>query len=267
MHPYRRQTALHWWCALRARYIVCLALFVYIILSTAIPHALGANDALAPLVRLSRAAAPLSVLLVVPLPAALWRAWRERRLVHKLRNLDALRAMDWSDLEILMRRLFEQRGYRATRTGGAGADGGVDILLRRNGRTTLVQCKQWKARRVSVSVVRELLGVVTLLEADGGIVVTCGVFTTEARDFARRANLVLLDGLQVLELARPGGDRFLYDIMPGGGVRVSAAEEDACRCPVCGGRMVRRRAKTGARSGRSFLGCANFPGCRGTRNL
>lgn len=40
-------------------------------------------------------------------------------------------------------------------------------------------------------------------------------------------------------------------------------------CPQCGGRLVRRTARTGSRAGKPFLGCENFPktGCRYGFNL
>jgi len=257
----RRRTAFQWLCGLRARYLLALALGAYLSLSAGLPYLLLATPALASIARLSKAAAPLlALVLLVPLPAALWRAWRERRLVRRLRSLDQLRAMNWSDLEILTRRLFEQQGYHATRLGGEGADGGVDIVLRRQGMRILVQCKQWKTRQVGVGVVRELLGVVTLHRADGGIIVTCGVFTKEARDFARLSRLQLIDGLSLLDMARDTPS-------PRQETGCGGALEDNCSCPVCGGQMVRRLAKAGAFSGEAFLGCAKFPNCKGTRPL
>lgn len=259
--PRRRRTALQWLCALRARYLLLLTLFAYLFLMIGAPYLLRATPALASIARLSQAAAPLlALVLLVPLPAALWRAWRERRLVHRLRSLDRLRAMNWSDLEILTRRLFEQQGYRATRIGGEGADGGVDIELRRQGLRILVQCKQWKTRQVGVGVVRELFGVVTLHRADGGIIVTCGVYTKEARDFARLSHLQLVDGLAFLEMARGV-------MLPHPSADLGRALEDNCSCPVCGGQMVRRLAKSGVFSGAAFLGCAKYPSCKGTRPL
>ncbi|MER3452425.1 MAG: hypothetical protein C4344_01640, partial [Acidimicrobiia bacterium] len=38
-------------------------------------------------------------------------------------------------------------------------------------------------------------------------------------------------------------------------------------CPECGGPMVLRTARRGRRAGNSFWGCANFPVCRGTRDV
>jgi restriction system protein len=46
--------------------------------------------------------------------------------------------------------------------GGGGADGGVDLVLTKPGKSGgekfLVQCKQWRAYKVGVDVVRELYG-------------------------------------------------------------------------------------------------------------
>lgn len=36
-------------------------------------------------------------------------------------------------------------------------------------------------------------------------------------------------------------------------------------CPRCGGAMIRRTARRGARAGRPFMGCARYPTCQGTR--
>jgi hypothetical protein len=41
----------------------------------------------------------------------------------------------------------------------------------------------------------------------------------------------------------------------------------APQCPVCGGAMVERVARRGAKAGSRFLGCESFPGCRGTREI
>ena len=42
---------------------------------------------------------------------------------------------------------------------------------------------------------------------------------------------------------------------------------DAPRCPVCGSTMVLRTAKRGARAGKKFWGCSEYPYCRGIINV
>jgi four helix bundle suffix protein len=38
-------------------------------------------------------------------------------------------------------------------------------------------------------------------------------------------------------------------------------------CPECNGPMVLRTVRNGEKAGSQFLGCANYPNCKGTRNL
>ena len=77
-----------------------------------------------------------------------------------------------------------KRGFRVIHGGEAGADGGVDVHLRKNGKEYLVQCKHWKTRRVGVAVIRELYGVMVSSGVAGGYVVTSGEFTEEAESFS-----------------------------------------------------------------------------------
>lgn len=44
-------------------------------------------------------------------------------------------------------------------------------------------------------------------------------------------------------------------------------DPDAPRCPVCGSTMVLRTAKRGARAGKKFWGCSEYPYCRGIINV
>ena len=266
MHKSRPVNA--WIFRLRARYVLILATVSYVALGSVLPYALKDQLALAPLGRLGQGVAPLvALLLLVPLPAALWRAWRERRLVRQLRSIETLRAMNWREFEILMRRVFESQGFRAARVGGDGADGGVDLILRKGHMVVLVQCKQWKTRQVAVGVVRELLGVIALESADAGIVVTCGAFTRDAHAFARLAHITLIDGMTVLRLAEGVQLAPLYRAGPASGSVPAVQLEDGCACPSCGGRMIRRKPQSDARRNAHFLGCANFPECKGTRKL
>ena len=90
---------------------------------------------------------------------------------------DALSTMSWREFEALVEEAFRIRGYTVKRIGGDGPDGGVDIELKRGAETVLVQCKQWRAYKVGVQVVRELYGVMAARGAASGIVVTSGTFT------------------------------------------------------------------------------------------
>lgn len=72
-------------------------------------------------------------------------------------DVDPLMTMSWREFEHLVGEVFRRRGYSVMETPD-GADGGVDLVARRNGETMLIQCKQWRTRDVGVTVVRELRG-------------------------------------------------------------------------------------------------------------
>jgi restriction system protein len=171
-----------------------------------------------------------------------------------------LNDMSWQQFEALAGEAFRRKGYAVTETGGGGADGGIDLVLKRAGETFLVQCKQWRAIKVGVNIVRELYGVMAAKGATGGFVVTSGVFTNEARAFAEGRNITLMDGKALHALVRGVSVRDKAD--PATPIYVTTG---APFCPVCQSRMEKRTAKRGANAGNEFWGCSRYPECKGTR--
>jgi len=125
-----------------------------------------------------------------------------RRKFDRLNETDKIRDLEWLEFERMVSEAFRRQGYQVEQRGGSNPDGGIDQRLRKDGQVTLVQCKHWKQWKVGVQVVRELLGVVTCEGAQSGIVVTSGRFTQEAQDFARKADVRLIDGPELLRMFR-----------------------------------------------------------------
>ncbi|WP_212645891.1 restriction endonuclease [Delftia sp. PE138] len=204
-------------------------------------------------------------------------------------SADALQNMSWREFETLVGEEFRRRGYSVRETGGDGPDGGVDLVLSKDGEKTLVQCKQWKAFKVGVCTVRELYGVMAADGAAAGFVVTSGRFTQEAVAFAAGRNIHLMDGAALMKLlkeakaqtgaastikARTSGP--LASPVPVSGPikteptfhTMRPAASPIPGCPQCGKAMVQRVAKRGPAAGKAFWGCSAFgAGCRGTREM
>lgn len=174
----------------------------------------------------------------------------------------ALNNMSWQQFEALVGEAFRRKGYVVTETGGGGADGGIDLSLKKDGETFLVQCKQWKATKVGVTTVRELYGVMAANGSTGGFVVTSGRYTDDARAFVVGRNIELVDGQALHALIR--GVTVPSKQAPVLKVATSASEPV---CPVCESAMVKRTAKRGTNSGNIFWGCSQYPGCKGTRAI
>lgn len=203
-------------------------------------------------------------------------AWRrsERKslvidVVHREAS-DALDGMSWHEFELLVGEGFRLQGYQVVETGGGGADGGVDLVLKRGGEKFLVQCKQWRAFKVGVDVIRELYGVMAARGATGGFAVTSGQFTDAAIGFANGRNVTLIDGPKLhglLREAKAAVDRSTPRPSAAPTVQPDASPLQASNCPICARPMVRRTAKRGASVGGQFWGCTGYPACRGTRPI
>jgi restriction system protein len=189
--------------------------------------------------------------------------------VKNAKSTDALNAMRWQEFELLVGEGFRRQGYQVTENGGGGADGGIDLVLRKGGDKFLVQCKQWKAFTVGVTVVRELYGLMAAHGAAGGFVVTSGSFTDEAKSFAKGRNLTLLGGPDLLLfIKRAQADRTAKPVTAAPVMETPPSPvPDAPACPVCGKSMVKRTAKRGGSVGKVFWGCSDFPNCKGTRPI
>lgn len=180
---------------------------------------------------------------------------------------DALNGMSWQEFEQLVGEAFRRQGYTVNETGGSQADGGVDLVLRRDGERHLVQCKQWRAYRVGVGVVRELYGVMAAEGAAGGYVVTSGTFTDEAKLFAQGRNVELIEGPALMRLIqRARAQHGVRNDDSATGVRPARGDaEPEPTCAACGAAMVLRTAQKGAKAGHKFWGCSSFPSCRSTK--
>jgi restriction endonuclease Mrr len=151
---------------------------------------------------------PIAVIAIVVCSYLLRRRTEAVILRRRLRLVD-LAAHSPNGFEGLVEAILVRRGYKTLgRSRGAGhADGGVDLRMRMpSGGIALVQCKNWLSWRVNVEPVRALYGVVAKVGADEGIVVTSGMFSRPARQWAatipaHRTPMRLIDGEQLIRLA------------------------------------------------------------------
>jgi restriction system protein len=173
------------------------------------------------------------------------------------KSIAEIRGLTWRQFETFIGEYFRRQGYLVVET-PEGPDNGIDLVLRKDGEKTYVQCKHWKANHVGVEKIRELLGSMTAGGAQNGIFVVSGNYTRPAVSFARECGIRLIDGAELATLfedfaAEPGPKPASTDL---------PAE---VLCPVCAAPMVKRVAKRGPNQGGSFWGCSKYPQCRGIR--
>jgi len=142
------------------------------------------------------------------------------------------------------KKLAHNTGYGIQENTGAGADGGIDLTISKDGEG----CRCARCQ--------ELFGVVAAENATGGIIVCSGNFTRDAIEFARGKPIELVSGSKLTQLI--GDTQKQKRAKP-------VLHETAC--PSGGSPMVVRTARRGKNIGSSFWGCTRFPKCRSTRSM
>ncbi len=239
---------------------VALAVAVFVFCRYIIPVIHVTNPFLVGVAKMLPSVAPaFAVLLLLVAGFSALNSSRKRKLLEGQKGIEFIRSISWQAFEELVGEAYRRKGYRVTETGGGGADGGVDLVLKKGGETRLVQCKNWRTFKVGVKVVRELYGVVAARGATGGVLICSGKFTLEAQDFARGKALELVDGAQLA--------RMIEEVKRPPSTTAASPPNEETLCPICGSEMVLRVAKKGPRAGEKFWGCSTFPRCRGVKTL
>lgn len=114
----------------------------------------------------------------------------EQRLQAAMQEVRAWAALDGVSFERGVARIYREKGFDVEFT-PRSKDQGVDLILKRNGTVSIVQCKA-HAKNVGVSAVRELVGVrAAWPHADEAILAALFDFSVEAKSFATQHNIKL----------------------------------------------------------------------------
>lgn len=192
------------------------------------------------------------------------KAGRKQRLefFESKKTLLSLKQMSWKEFEHFVGTFFEKQGYFVEVTGGL-RDGGIDLIVRKNGRTSYVQCKKYRVNQVTLSMMRDFYGAISSQgNANPSFFVTTGTFTLDARKFAEENAIEAIDGSRLMEYLKTV-DVPVASGMAGSAVNAApASNQKSKRCPDCGAPMVVRVAKKGTHANEPFWGCSTYPKCK-----
>lgn len=235
-----------WWVS------VITAAITYIVMGHLLPSIETDNQLINMVFKALAIPAPyFAIFILLIAPFSFFNARRKAKQLDAQKSIETIRQLHWRNFEELVAEAYRRQGYSVTE-GGFGADGGIDLVLRKGDEQVIVQCKQWKVRKVGVNVVREMFGVLTASNADKVIVICSGKFTQQAIDFASDKPIELLSGNELLSLVKDVQAEPIIEPV------------QQASCPRCGGDLVERQAKRGNNAGNTFLGCSAFPKCRYT---
>jgi restriction system protein len=128
-------------------------------------------------------------------------AWKQRNTLSPSQieaTLEKLAAMSAREFADTLATAYERDGYAVTHV----AKPGVDLSLEKNGYTTLVSCKRWKAANQGIEPLRELLTAMEKADTGRGIYVALNSVSDAAAQFAAKNGIRVLFGGELAALTR-----------------------------------------------------------------
>jgi restriction system protein len=104
-------------------------------------------------------------------------------------QLERLSAMAWRDFAKAVTEAYTRQGFVVTAFEGVGAD----LQLVKAGRTTLVSCKRWKAAKLGVELLRELVAARQRQDASVCACITVGQLSDTAQTYAKAETVQVID--------------------------------------------------------------------------
>lgn len=153
--------------------------------------------------------------------------------------------------------IYRKQGYVVTRRGGANPDGGIDLVIEKNGHLSAVQCKQWKTWNIGVKAVREFLGALTDVGIHKGVFITLCGYTGDAKRLAEKHGIEIVNETGLAGMIEDTDARFDPETL-------AILKDKRKLCPKCESKMVLRTATKGVGAGSQFWGCSAYPRCRFT---
>lgn len=121
---------------------------------------------------------------------------RERTQIEYWRQLSGLQ------FETELGQLFHRLGYKVLKTPPTG-DGGVDLILHKDGLKTVIQCKRYKTK-VAIGVAREMAASMHDFQAQHAIIACVNGVTRPVREYAAKRQIRILDARDIVALQTGG---------------------------------------------------------------
>ena len=133
--------------------------------------------------------------LVIGVIAAV-RQWRAPSAAQVQALLARVQVMPWREFAATMESAYQHKGYNVTRL----PDGPADLLLHKDGRSTLVACKRWKAANHGAESLRNLAAARRQRDASHSIYVSLTELDSSTQRTATQERIELLSGVPLASL-------------------------------------------------------------------
>lgn len=186
---------------------------------------------------------------------------------------DYMKELNDAEFEKLIAMIFKERGYAVSEKRNRD-DHTVDVVLEMDDERILVQYQHWREHHVDINAIEDLYNAMEEESVRHGIVITSGIFTTEALDYSLGKALMLINGIDLSEMIdvltaskEEKTTTFEEQLEASREEKEREAAEIAPLCPICSSEMIKRTAKKGRNAGNKFWGCSQYPNCRGVESI
>lgn len=151
---------------------------------------------------LPRDVAPFAAVGVLPLTVvgciAAWRQWHAPSAAAVQAAVERAAAMPWREFADLLERAWKAEGYTVARAPANTT--AYDFQLTREGKTTLVSARRWKAALHGIEPLRELQAAQEKSGAATAVYLALQPLGENARLYARDQGIAVLQGLEICSL-------------------------------------------------------------------
>lgn len=122
---------------------------------------------------------------------------KHKNKIKKIKTMEKLNKLHWREFEEMLASYFASQGYKVILVGGSGGDNGIDLILYKKRKKTIVQAKHYSTN-IGVKVIREMYGVMFDQKANQVFICSNAGYTNEAIKFAKNKPIRLIDGLEII---------------------------------------------------------------------
>ena len=132
---------------------------------------------------------------------AAWKQWQAPSASRIENTLTAVHAMSWPEFSRAIEDAYQRQGYRVSPLG----KGAANFEISKDGRTAVVHCKRWKVARTGVEPLSELHASKQAHNAHECIYVAAGEISANARTFAAKHAIRLVEAPELAKLLPSAG--------------------------------------------------------------
>jgi len=193
--------------------------------------------------------------------------WVRRRTPRaRYSSLASIRRLPYRELERLLSESLRLQGYSVEERGASESGNGACLVLRKPGQKIVVRYVHHAGAAVGLDAMGELHRIMSSEAATGGLIVTSGDVTPDAKAWTADKPIGLIEGRALLELvnrSRTQKPAYLHE-MARREPHLGSTLAELLDCPLCGAPMVPQGGDQRSHSSARFFGCS-VPRCPGTR--